>query len=200
MLEINVAPLFLHTIYDALDDVMLSKAFSPASFTSKIAKASKELLIQFKYELVDIEPDTISFNAYHAHWKRIPIKIVFLLPESQKKFRLKESQWSAIKQRIITAILHENRHADQYKWRNNKLQRPVSMKEALSITRYHADGMYMADPDEVDAYAFHAAMQIGYYKDSIHSNTICKRYRVLFEKSSSVRKKFFRKLYKHLNV
>lgn len=211
----NTGESWIMYLLSTIDDTIIDNDLTPRRVTWLIRKALSAVFMEIKMDRsVNSMYDRISMGAQYASWQEIKVRVFIVYHSDQASIKLTSESWKDTKERLCDAILHEFRHDYQYSKRKGLLQRGVSFKEIDSIRHKHLeDGLYMSCPDEVDAYALHAAAQINRLYSSIQikaflrnirneclTNRIIRRYFVIFKENSVIKKRFLKKLYKSLNI
>lgn len=198
---------FIASLLTSMDKRIINNAISPLELTDLIIDALSPIIIDIEENFdADVPVNYVVLGADYAEWEDVKITMYLSFHMDQLVLTMAEQSWTDLKNRIICVILHEFHHDEQYRKRGGRKQREPNRKEMKSIRnmRWLEDSMYMAHPDEVDAYAMSASIGIRQNSDPkqlkscVRVNTIGRRYQLLFKQESTVRKKFFKKLYLNL--
>lgn len=206
---------YLGSKLSELEHEIIDTPLSPKQICNKIKGALTA--VDMKMYLVrkyTVQYDTIRINGCNDPYKNPAIRIYVMFHTDQATINLKVNDWIDFKHRLVGAILHELRHEEQRNKRRRKGQREVSLREIREInnTVKLDNAIYMGDPDEIDAYAYYVANLLFMNFSEIQVIDIFRnirrageldvttnRYLHFFKNSSSIRKKFFKKVYKFYN-
>lgn len=115
MSTVDVGITFLEKTYKDVDRLIVDQELSPRELVAIIRRASSNILMKVRMERTyKTDYDFITFNAYHANWLDIPITILFIIHKDQKTIKLNEVEWRDIKVHLISVILHEFKHDEQF--------------------------------------------------------------------------------------
>lgn len=89
--------------------------------------------------------------------------IVLNFPKSCKTFTLKSDKWEEFKFGISQVCQHESIHQCQWSYRNPDCYPEREQLDFRNKENREEDQEYLADPDEIDAYAHDIAMEIKFY-------------------------------------
>ena len=134
---------------------------------------------KFVYETYDnLELDEISVAGVYDFNKNKKY-VVFSFSEMTDNIYINEEQWSDLKFLIAQTCLHENVHQEQFKFRDKSLF-DMSRLDFRKLSQDAEDDItYLADKDEIDAYAHDLALEIKhfypFFSTSYVLNTVSKR-------------------------
>ena len=213
----NTGVLYIEGLLSMIDNDVIGVNLKPRKLISLIRKAIKEIMLDVSMTRSYKNCyDTITVNGTYSCWEDVKTNIILIFHSDQKLIKFDKKGWDDIKTELALSILHEFRHDYQYSKRKQHIQRNVLAKEKDGIRGWCAidltvDGEYMAEPDELDAYAMHTCYYLRRFFSDEQINDILarilitgqfvpiiNRYLLLFKPSSIVRKKFMRKVYKFL--
>jgi hypothetical protein len=121
-------------------------------------------------EANEVEINDISVNAYYDpdldERKKIAIELVLITNPNSQFIMLDDMTWLAFSNGIADSLAHELIHMRQHRLREFE---DVSVRHATAFNEHPDAQEYLADPDEIDAYAFNIAQEL-----KVHQNPIQK--------------------------
>ena len=117
----------------------------------------------FRYETRDYEANDFAVSGVYDMGKNVK-HIIFNFSDKQKHIEITENNWVDLKFAISQACQHESIH--QCQWQHRDINRyevePCDFKSIAPGSPVEEQS-YLADADEIDAYAHDIAMEIKHY-------------------------------------
>lgn len=134
---------------------------------------------KFVYETYNhIQPDDISVAGVYD-FNKDKKYVVFSFSEELDNIYIDEAQWDDLKFLIAQTCMHESVHQDQFKHRDKSLFGMEKLDFRKLSQDSEEDETYLADKDEIDAYAHDLALEIKhfypFFSSSYVLNTVSKR-------------------------
>jgi hypothetical protein len=171
-------------------------------------------------EANEVEINDISVNAYYDpdldERKKIAIELVLITNPNSQFIMLDDMTWLAFSNGIADSLAHELIHMRQHRLREFE---DVSVRHATAFNEHPDAQEYLADPDEVDAYALSIAIELLRHIDVYRARKNLSRISVMSKMRkgtefvspnlrayiahfglSKLTKKIAKKVYKHLGT
>lgn len=160
----------------------------------------------------DVDIEDININAYYDpdldERKKVSIELVLITNPNANHIILDEMDWMNLCMLVADSLAHELIHMRSYRARDFE---DVAVKHAMAFNEHPDTQEYLADPDEIEAYAYNIAQELQTQKNplsklsnlksvSINDSLNLFAYVKTFDTDAKhpVLKRLLKKVYKHL--